>query len=217
MPIAAPRLLRFGEFTLDLQRCALRRGAVPIDLRPRAFDVLRYLVENPGRVVGKEELIRVVWQGQAVTDDALVQSVRSARHAVSDTDHVIIQTVPRRGYLPSLSCQECRRPARCRCDHCRREDAARIEVKDAVQVVRDLDLWGQPSFWAYQAAFHRCPWCHHRQHLIPPFKRRDVSYTLRFEQHVLRSLIGSNEEEVARRLGIGGDRRVSIPWWLLSW
>jgi transposase len=96
-------------------------------------------------------------------------------------------------------------PVRCRCDRCRREDAARIEVKDSVHVVRDLDLWGQPSFWAYQSAFHRCPWCNHRQHLIPPFKRRDVSYTLRFEQHVLRSLIGSNEEEVARRLGIAAE------------
>ena len=96
-------------------------------------------------------------------------------------------------------------PARCRCDHCRREDAARIEVKDAVQVVRDLDVWGQPSFWAYQPAFHRCPYCNHRQHLIPPFKRRDVSYTFRFEQHVLRSLIGSNEEEAARRLGVSAE------------
>jgi transposase len=96
-------------------------------------------------------------------------------------------------------------PTRCRCDHCHREEAARIEVKQTVQVVRDLDLWGQPSFWVYQPAFHRCPGCNHRQHLIPLFKRRDVSYTLRFEQHVLRSLIGSNEEEVARRIGISAE------------
>ena len=33
----------------------------------------------------------------------------------------------------------------------------------------------------------------------PPFKRKDVSYTYRFEQFVLRSLIGSTAEEVARR------------------
>jgi hypothetical protein len=96
-------------------------------------------------------------------------------------------------------------PTHCRCDHCHRAEAARIEVKQTVQVVRDLDLWGQPSFWVYQPAFHRCPACNHRQHLIPPFKRRDVSYTLRFERHVLRSLIGSNEEEVARRIGISAE------------
>lgn len=96
-------------------------------------------------------------------------------------------------------------PQRCRCDRCRREDQAYIEYKDTAQVVRDLDLWGQPSFWVYRPAFHRCPWCSHRQFLIPPFKRKDTSYTYRFEQQVLRMLIGSNEEEVARRLGISAE------------
>jgi transposase len=96
-------------------------------------------------------------------------------------------------------------PARCRCDRCGHEDNAALEFKDTVQVVRDLDLWGQPSFWVYAPAFHRCAWCHHRQWLIPPFKRKDTSYTYRFEQHVLRLLIGSNEEEVARRLGLSAE------------
>jgi transposase len=96
-------------------------------------------------------------------------------------------------------------PARHRCARCRREEAARVEDKGTVQVIRDLDVWGQPSFWVYPAAFHRCSFCHHRQHLIPPFKRRDVCYTLRFEQHVLRLLIGSTETEVAGRLGISAE------------
>jgi transposase len=68
-----------------------------------------------------------------------------------------------------------------------------------------LDIWGQPSFWIYQPAYHRCPFCQHRQWLIPPFKRKDTSYTYRFEQQVLRLLIGSNEEEVVRRLGISAE------------
>jgi transposase len=96
-------------------------------------------------------------------------------------------------------------PGRCRCDCCGREEEARIEVKEAVPVVRDLDIWGQPSFRTYQPAFHRCPFCRHRRHVIPPFKRRDVTHTRRFEQHVLRSLTGSNEEGVARRLGIAAE------------
>jgi transposase len=96
-------------------------------------------------------------------------------------------------------------PDRCRCDVCRREEPARLEFKDTVQVVRDLDIWGQPSFWVYRPAYHRCAHCHHRQHVIPPFKRKDVSYTYRFEQLVFRLLIGSNEAEVARRLGISAE------------
>jgi transposase len=96
-------------------------------------------------------------------------------------------------------------PGRCRCDACRREEPAQLEFKDTVQVVRDLDIWGQPSFWVYRPAYHRCSYCNHRQHVIPPFKRKDVSYTYRFEQQVLRLLIGSNEAEVGRRLGISAE------------
>lgn len=96
-------------------------------------------------------------------------------------------------------------PERCRCDRCRYEEEAHLEFKDTVQVIRDLDLWGQPSFWVYRPGFHRCGRCHHRQFLLPPFKRQDVTYTYRFEEYVLRMLIGSNEEEVARRLGISAE------------
>lgn len=96
-------------------------------------------------------------------------------------------------------------PERCRCAVCHREEPAQLEQKNAVQVVRDLDVWGDPSFWVFQPVFHRCPRCYHRQHVIPPFKRKDVGYTFRFEKHVLSLMIGSNEEEVARRLGISAE------------
>ena len=96
-------------------------------------------------------------------------------------------------------------PGRVRCDRCRQEHPAEVEYKSGVQVIRDLDVWGQPGFWVYQPAFHRCPHCHHRQYLIPPFKRRDTSYTLRFEKHVLALLIGSNVAEVARRTGVSAE------------
>ena len=62
-------------------------------------------------------------------------------------------------------------PERCRCVRCGQEIAPGSRSRTP-QVVRDLDVWGQPSFWVYQAPFHRCPHCDHRQHLIPPFKRR---------------------------------------------
>jgi transposase len=96
-------------------------------------------------------------------------------------------------------------PERCRCEKCGHEEAAQIEFKTTPQVIRDLNIWDQPSFWIYQAPFHRCGRCNYRQHIIPPFKRKDVSYTYRFEQFVLRSLIGSTSEEVARRLGISAE------------
>src|ERR1700693_3253578 len=96
-------------------------------------------------------------------------------------------------------------PQRWCCQRCRHEQQARWELTGKVRVLRDLDVCGQPSFWTYPAAFHRCERCHHRQDLIPPFKRKDASYTYRFEQHVMRLLIGSTEAEVARRLGISAE------------
>jgi transposase len=96
-------------------------------------------------------------------------------------------------------------PERCRCQRCGHEDQAHLEQSGKTRVVRHLDVWNQPSFWIYEGVFHRCPHCHHRQDLIPPFKRKDASYTYAFEEHVLRLLIGSTEEEVARRLGISAE------------
>jgi transposase len=96
-------------------------------------------------------------------------------------------------------------PAACRCETCQREAPLALVEKNKFLAIRDLDLWGQPSFFVYQEVFHRCPGCGHRQALIPPLKRRDVKYTFRFEEHVLRSLIGSTAEEVAQRLGIAAE------------
>ena len=96
-------------------------------------------------------------------------------------------------------------PDRCRCDRCGHEEELRLEHKATFYTVRDLDLWEQPSFWVYQPPIHHCPHCGRRQHLLPPFKRPDVTYTYRFERFVLTTLIGSNEEEVAQRLGVSAE------------
>lgn len=96
-------------------------------------------------------------------------------------------------------------PERCRCQRCGHEEQSHLEQNGKQRVVRHLELWNQPSFFVYEAVFHRCPRCHHRQDLIPPFRRKDASYTFAFEEQVVRLLIGSNEEEVARRLGISAE------------
>jgi pimeloyl-ACP methyl ester carboxylesterase len=99
MSVPLQSIVSFDAYSLDLGRCALWRGEDQIDLRPKAFDVLRYLIENRGRVIPKEELIKAVWPGLFVTDDALVQCVGDIRRALSDDAQRIIKTVPRRGYL----------------------------------------------------------------------------------------------------------------------
>jgi TolB-like protein/DNA-binding winged helix-turn-helix (wHTH) protein len=89
--------LQFGRYVLDLDRGCLFHEDKEVALRPKTFAVLLYLVENPRRLVSKDELFAAVWPKVAVTDDALVQSVGELRRALGDHGH-LIKTVPRRGY-----------------------------------------------------------------------------------------------------------------------
>ena len=89
----------FDEFTLDLKRGCLQHGQQEIKLRRKSFEVLKYLVENSGRLVSKHELIHAVWVDTVVTDDSLVQCLKDVRHALSDETRQIIKTVHGRGYI----------------------------------------------------------------------------------------------------------------------
>ncbi|MGI8836105.1 MAG: FlgO family outer membrane protein [Pyrinomonadaceae bacterium] len=91
--------LSFGDFTFDLSRGCLLRGNDEVKLRPKSFAVLKYLIENSGRLVQKEELISAVWPDTAVTDDSLVQCLIEVRRALNDVGQRIVKTVPRRGYI----------------------------------------------------------------------------------------------------------------------
>jgi DNA-binding response OmpR family regulator len=61
----------FENFTFDTDRRELRRGAEMIALAPQVFDLLDYLIRNRERVVSKDDLIRAIWDGRAVSDAAL--------------------------------------------------------------------------------------------------------------------------------------------------
>src|SRR5204862_8200539 len=94
----AHEIYSFGEFRLDLTRGALYLGNEELKLRPKSFDVLKYLTQNQGRLVSKDEIIDAIWKGTSVTDDSLVQCLKDIRHALGDSAQQIIKTVPRRGY-----------------------------------------------------------------------------------------------------------------------
>jgi DNA-binding winged helix-turn-helix (wHTH) protein len=60
---------QFGEFTLDIARGCLLRAGAEIKLRPKVYETLKYLVEHPGQLIGKQELMQAVWPKAFVTDD----------------------------------------------------------------------------------------------------------------------------------------------------
>src|SRR5262252_6897996 len=97
--IKNPVNYRFADFILEPGRAALLRAGEEIKLRPKVFDALRYLLENRGRIVPKEELIENLWPEAFVTDDSLVQCMVELRRALDDRSQEILKTVPRRGYI----------------------------------------------------------------------------------------------------------------------
>jgi serine/threonine-protein kinase len=91
--------IAFGRFILDLGRECFLRDGEPVKLRPQSFRMLRYLVEHGGRLLTKSELMQALWGNLAVTEDSIVQCLRDVRLALEDHDHLLVKTVPRRGYL----------------------------------------------------------------------------------------------------------------------
>jgi TolB-like protein len=89
----------FEGYALDLRRGCLRSEDRDVELRPKSFEVLRYLLENAGRLVAKDELIRAVWPNVIATDESLTRCISEVRFALQDQAQRIIKTVPRRGYL----------------------------------------------------------------------------------------------------------------------
>src|SRR5580704_11490004 len=91
---------RFGEFALDPGARLLSRAASPISLTPKAFDLLHYLVQNPNRLVTKEELLQGVWGGTVVEEGNLTQYISHLRKALGDNseDARLIVTIARKGY-----------------------------------------------------------------------------------------------------------------------
>lgn len=76
----------------------LRRGDRVVTLEPRVMQVLVALHRTPGRVVSREELLELCWEGRIVGDDSLNRSVSQLRKALAEESGVSVDTIPRVGY-----------------------------------------------------------------------------------------------------------------------
>ena len=92
--------IMFQSFRLDLVNECLWQDARAISLRPKAFRVLKLLVEHPGQLVTKQQVLDAVWPETFVGDAVLKDIVRQLRGALNDcaTSPCYIQTAHRRGY-----------------------------------------------------------------------------------------------------------------------
>jgi TolB-like protein/Tfp pilus assembly protein PilF len=91
---------QFGEYTLDTKSLELSSNGKLVEIEPQVFSLLVCLVENRDRVVSKDELIEMVWNGRIVSDSSLNTRINTLRKAVGDDGktQAVIKTFPRRGF-----------------------------------------------------------------------------------------------------------------------
>ena len=92
-------IFAFEEYTLDVDQRELRRGQTAINLEPKVFDLLSYLLEHHDKVVSRDELIASIWEGRIVSESALASCINAARAAIADDGIAqrLIKTFPRKG------------------------------------------------------------------------------------------------------------------------
>ena len=91
---------RFGDVLIDQQSFRLWQADEPLAIEPKALNVLIFLVQNPGRLIERRELITAVWGDAFVTDHVLNRSIGQLRRVLGDDarEPRFIETVPTLGY-----------------------------------------------------------------------------------------------------------------------
>ena len=91
---------QFHSFRLDIVNHCLWRGEDRVLLTPKAFDVLRYLVEHSDRLVTQDEILEALWPETYVNPEVIKKYILGIRKALGDHHNKpeFIETFPRRGY-----------------------------------------------------------------------------------------------------------------------
>src|SRR5258708_39019928 len=95
------RMRVFRSFRLDPVNQCLWHGGNRVALTPKAFDMLRYLVEHPGRLVTQDEILEALWPETYVNPEIIKKYILEIRKGLGDRHDKpeFIQTFPKRGYL----------------------------------------------------------------------------------------------------------------------
>lgn len=95
-----PTLYEFGPFRLDPLERMLQRDEQSIPLAHKVFDTLTLLVQNSGRVMGKDKLMELIWPDSFVEETNLAQNISILRKALCEgvDGTKYIETVPKLGY-----------------------------------------------------------------------------------------------------------------------
>jgi DNA-binding winged helix-turn-helix (wHTH) protein len=143
-----PISTRFGPFRLDEAQALLERDGQPVEIPPRAFQVLCELARRPGQLVTKDVLLDAVWGHHHINESALKNIISQLRQALGDDarESQFIETAPRRGYRFIASHGE---PAAVRTAPVEATPAAKTSLREQGEVVgRDRALAQLHGLWA---------------------------------------------------------------------
>jgi TolB-like protein/Tfp pilus assembly protein PilF len=93
-------IYKFDEFEIDTRNYRLSNKGTVIDVEPKVFDLLSYLVVNRSKLITRDELFENIWKGQVVSDTSLSNQIKAARKVIGDSGRaqLCIKTVHGRGY-----------------------------------------------------------------------------------------------------------------------
>jgi TolB-like protein/DNA-binding winged helix-turn-helix (wHTH) protein/Tfp pilus assembly protein PilF len=101
-PLQTHLIYEFGDFELDALRRVLvsRADGRQVSVTGRVLEALVYLVERPGQLIDKRELMEALWPHVVVEEGSLTQTIHSLRRALGErpNEHRYVATVPGRGY-----------------------------------------------------------------------------------------------------------------------
>lgn len=126
-------IFRFSDCVLDLDRRLLLRDGTEQHIEPQVFDLLAFLVQSDGRTVTKDALVEHIWDGRAISDDAITSRIKSARKAIGDDGRAqrFIRTLPRVGYRFDGSVEPLGKPERSSSSEISQNEPARRGLNEA--------------------------------------------------------------------------------------
>lgn len=98
------KIYEFGDYSLNAAERRLLRSGKPVQIPPKAFDMLLMLVENNGRLLTKDEILKTVWHDSFVEESNLALNIHTLRKIFSEQN--FIETVPKKGYRFSADVRE---------------------------------------------------------------------------------------------------------------
>jgi DNA-binding winged helix-turn-helix (wHTH) protein/TolB-like protein/Tfp pilus assembly protein PilF len=112
MGLSTRHFYEFGSFRLEAAEHLLLRENQPVSLTPKAFELLVFLLQNPGRLVTKDQIMQAVWPGAFVEEANLTVWISVLRKTLGESEGGLryIETVPKKGYRFAAPVREVRQP-----------------------------------------------------------------------------------------------------------